>query len=139
MKKGKAICTILLITGLSLLVLGLMSCIRGRRLMNDLLTVEATVIQNMPHVLSEGNTRYISLMEYHIGNEVKTYSANYTDQKSSYHIGEKVMLAYHREGKQDVHIHSFEDRYLASSVLFALALPMLLIGSAYFLFRAGMI
>ncbi|MEI2271733.1 DUF3592 domain-containing protein [Sphingobacterium sp. ML3W] len=134
-----AIHLILLLIGLALLVMGILAFLSSRRLNVNGYTVEATVVENIPSHESEGGTMYTALMEYHIGDKIKTFSPNARSNPPAYNIDEKVRLIYDPNNANDVRILSYWGLYLGSIILLAFALPMLLIGSGYFLFKAGII
>ncbi len=129
---------ILLILGGALLVLGILSYSSSRRLIMNGAKIESTVIENIPVRGSEGGTMYKPLLEYQLNGKVQTFSPNASSNPPAYRIGEKVTLIY--DGNTgDLRILSYWGVYLASNVLLAFALPMLLIGGGYFLFKAGII
>ena len=134
-----AIHLILLLIGLSLLLLGVISFISSRRLMADGHQIEATVIENIRSRDSDGSTMYTPAMEYRIDGETKTFTPNGSSNPPAYQIGEKVTLIYGPDKAGDIRIRSYWGVYLASTILLAFALPMLLIGGGYFLFKAGII
>jgi len=134
-----AIHLILLLIGLALLVTGILSFIGSRRLNTGGYTVEATVVENIPSHESEGGTMYTPLMVYHIGDKKKTFSPSARSNPPAYNIDEKVRLIYAPDNTDDVRIQSYWGLYLGSIILLAFALPMLVIGGGYFLFKAGII
>lgn len=134
-----AIHIILLIIGLALLMLGIISFGRTRRLMSNGTLVQATVVENIPSRDSEGGTMYTPLMDYSINGSVRSFSPTGRANPPAYAIGEKVNLIYDPNNSNDIRIRSYWGMYLASNILLAMALPMLLIGGGYFLFKAGII
>lgn len=139
MKMAIAIHTILLIIGLALLVLGIISFINARRLMTTGDLVQATVVENIPSRGNEGGTMYTPLMEYSIDGSVRSFSPTARANPPAYAIGEKVSLIYDPHNSSDIRIRSYWGVYLGSNILLAVALPMILIGIGYFLFKAGII
>lgn len=134
-----AIHAILLLIGLSLLLLELMSYISSRRLIINGYRVEATVVKNIPSRSSDGGTMYTPMMTYGVNGKAETFSPNAKANPPVYNIGEKVTLIYDPNNARDLRIRSYWGIYLASNILLAFALPMLLIGGGYFLFKAGII
>jgi len=134
-----AIHTLILIIGLALLTLGIISFGRARRLMTNGSLVQATVVENIPSRGSEGGTMYTPLMEYSINGRVRSFSPTASANPPAYTIGEKVSLIYDPNNSHDIRIRSYWGVYLGSNILLAMALPMVLIGIGYFLFKAGII
>ncbi|MDF2515318.1 MAG: Protein of uncharacterized function [Sphingobacterium sp.] len=139
MKMATAIHMILLLIGLALLILGVVSFSQARRLMTNGLPVQATVVENIPSRDREGGTMYTPLIEYTIDGSVRSFSPTARSNPPAYAIGEKVSLIYDPDNGKDIRIRSYWGMYLASNILLAMALPMLLIGGGYFLFKAGII
>ncbi|WP_418360822.1 DUF3592 domain-containing protein [Sphingobacterium detergens] len=82
---------------------------------------------------------YKPLLQYQLNGKVQTFSPNTSSNPPAYRIGEKVTLIHDPKNADDVRILSYWGVYLASNILLAFALPMLLIGGGYFLFKAGII
>lgn len=139
MKMATAIHMILLIIGLALLMLGIVSFSRARRLMTNGSLVQATVVENIPSRGSEGGTMYTPLMEYSIDGSVSSFSPTAKANPPAYAVGEKVNLIYDPNNNNDIRIRSYWGVYLGSNILLAMALPMVLIGIGYFLFKVGII
>ncbi|WP_197084169.1 DUF3592 domain-containing protein [Sphingobacterium sp. Ag1] len=134
-----AIHMILLIIGLALLMLSIVSFSRARRLMATGSRVQATVVENIPSRGSDGGTMYTPLMEYSIDGSVRSFSPTASANPPAYAVGEKISLIYDPNNSNDIRIRSYWGVYLASNILLAMALPMVLISVGYFLFKAGII
>lgn len=139
MKMATTIHMILLFIGLALLMLGIVSFSRARRLMSNGSLVLATVVENIPSRGSEGGVMYTPLMEYSIDGSVRSFSPSAMANPPAYAVGEKINLIYDPNNNNDIRIRSYWGVYLASNILLAIALPMVLISIGYFLFKAGII
>ncbi|SDD27181.1 Protein of unknown function [Niabella drilacis] len=134
-----AIHATLFIIGAILIALGILSFRSSRRLILSGTKTEATVVENIPSRDDKGVIMYAPLMEYSTNGEIKTYTPNTGASPPAYNIGEKVTLVYHPQNAKDIRILSYWGMYSGSNILWAMGLPMLLIGCGYFLFKTGII
>jgi hypothetical protein len=63
------------------------------------------------------------------------YESKVSSHPQPYAIGEKVNIVYERKNPQNVKIVSFWGLYAASVILFMIASPLLILGSAYLLYQ----
>ena len=133
---------ILVLIGFVLLLLGIKMFINSRKFLATGIKTEATVIDNIAlQSTSRSSTSmmYAPLLEYDVKGKKKTYTPNARSNPPTYDIGEKVPVVYSAKNAQNIRIISFWGIYLGSTILLAFSLPMLLIGSGYFMFKWGII
>ena len=130
---------ILVMIGIVLLVLGTRLFISSRTFRETGIKTQATVIDNLPGQSEDGVMMYTSLLEYDVKGVKKTYTPNAQSNPPAYDIGEKVAIVYSPKNNHNVRIVSYWGIYLSSTILFALGLPLLVIGGGYFLFKWGII
>lgn len=133
---------ILVLIGMVLVLLGTQLFFSSRKFRKTGIKTQATVIDNMAVQSRDDNgtsIMYTPLLEYEVKGERKTYVPNAQSNPPAYGIGEKVPIVYSPKNYQNVRIISYWGIYFVSNILFALGLPMLLIGGGYFLFKWGVI
>lgn len=130
---------ILVITGLILLVLGTQLFISSQAFRKNGIKTNATVIDNIPEQSEDGVIMYTPLLEYEVKGAKKTYTPNSRSHPPAYDIGEKVAIVYSPKNSYNVRIVSYWGIYLGSTILFAIGLPVFVIGGGYFLFKWGII
>ncbi|WP_334125788.1 DUF3592 domain-containing protein [Empedobacter brevis] len=130
---------ILVMIGIVLLVLGTRLFLSSRAFRETGIKTQATVIDNLPGQSKDGVMMYTPLLEYDVKGVKKTYTPNTRSNPPAYDIGERVVIVYSPKNNHNVRIVSYWGIYLGSTILFALGLPLLVIGSGYFLFKWGII
>ncbi|GAA4442312.1 hypothetical protein GCM10023091_28890 [Ravibacter arvi] len=129
---------ILLVLGLVLVVLGGRLFIASRNLLATGTKTYATVIDNVRTQSRDGHgtsVMYAPVFEYEANGQKKTYVPNTRSNPPAYDVGEKVPIVYSSENASHVRIVSFWGIYLGANILFAMGLPMILLGGGYFLFK----
>ncbi len=129
---------LIVIIGIGLFVASIWQFLQTKQFLGASVRSQATVIEN--RLVQSGNAKessmmYQPVMKYQVSDKTLTFSPNYKSNPAAYQIDEQVAIAYNPTNPQDVRLLTYWGLYLASIILMAFALPMLVIAGGYFLFK----
>ncbi len=108
---------------------------KSKELLRSGIRTTATVHSFKTHQ-SDGTTMYTPTFTFKDNTlQDHFYESKVSSHPRPYALGEKVPIVYERKNTENVKIVSFWGLYAAPVILFMVASPLLILGSAYLLYR----
>lgn len=121
--------------GFFLAYLGYGQFYKTKELLRSGIRTKATVHSFSTHQ-SDGTTMYTPTFSFKDkALQERFYKSKVSSHPQPYEIGEKVNIVYERKNPENAKIVSFWGLYAAPVILFMVASPLLILGSAYLLYQ----